>query len=349
MTLSRRTFLATGAAAAACGSTVFLHETPGVAQTKVLNLYSSRHYNTDKALYDGFTQQTGIKVNLLEGKDDEILERIKTEGPNGPADVLITVDAGRLWRAEQMGLLAPVTSAVLNRQVPATLRHPKGLWYGFSKRARVIIYNRDRVNPAQLSTYEDLANPRWRGKLLIRSSTNVYNVSLLSALIQQLGAPATEKWARGIVANLARAPQGGDTDQIKAVAAGLGDLAVSNTYYLIRLAKSDKAEDQAIAKKLGIFFPNQKTWGTHVNISGGGVVATSKNKATATRFLEYLSSAKAQDFFARGNNEYPVVKGVRLDPVLARYGSFKEANLNVSIYGRNSAEAVKIADRAGWK
>lgn len=349
MQISRRQFVTTAAASAAFGAVQLLRPDTSTAQTKVLNLYSSRHYNTDNALYEGFTKQTGIKVNLLEGKDDELLERIKSEGAKSPADVLITVDAGRLWRAEQMGLFAPSSSSVLNQRIPANLRHPQGKWYGFSKRARVIVYNRDRVNPSQLSTYEDLVNPKWKGKLLVRSSTNVYNVSLVSALIEKLGAGATENWCKGLVGNFARSPSGGDTDQIKAVASGVGDLALCNSYYLLRLVKSKNPQEQAIGKQVGLFFPNQKSWGTHVNISGGGVVSTSKNKAAAVKFLEYLSSPAAQNFFAQANNEYPVVKGVQLDPVLKRYGSFKEASVNVDTYGRNSGQAVKISDRAGWK
>jgi iron(III) transport system substrate-binding protein len=350
MTISRRHFVTTGSAAvAALGASHWLHPSLVNAQTKTLSVYSSRHYNTDNALYDGFTKQTGIKINLLEGKDDELLERIKSEGAKGPADVLISVDASRLWRAEQMGLLANSSSSVLNQRIPGNLRHPKGKWYGFSKRARVIVYSRDRVNPSQLSTYEDLVNPRWKGKILVRTSTNVYNISLISAMIAKHGASATEKWCRGLVQNFARSPQGGDTDQIKAVAAGAGDLAICNSYYLIRLAKSNDPKEQQIARKVGLFFPNQKTWGTHVNISGGGVINSSKNKAAAVKFLEYLSSPTAQRFFANGNNEYPVIKGVELDPVLKRYGTFKEAAINANAYGSNSAQSIKISDRAGWK
>ncbi|NJN32201.1 MAG: Fe(3+) ABC transporter substrate-binding protein [Synechococcales cyanobacterium RM1_1_8] len=348
MKISRRHFVTQGAAfTAALGATQLLQ--PAAAQAKTLTVYSSRHYNTDNALYSSFTQQTGIKVNLLEGKDDELLERLKSEGARGPADILVTVDAGRLWRAEQMGLLANSSSSVLNQRIPGNLRHPQGKWYGFSKRARVIVYSRDRVNPSQLSTYEDLANARWKDKILVRTSTNIYNVSLIAAMIKQLGAGPTEKWCAALVKNFARSPSGNDTDQIKAVASGEGDLAICNSYYLLRLVKSKDPKDQAIARKLGMFFPNQKTWGTHVNISGAGVVNSSRNKAAAVKFLEHLSSPAAQKFFSEGNNEYPVVKGVALDPVLKRYGSFKEASLNVSIYGGNSAQAIKIADRAGWK
>lgn len=249
MQISRRQFVTTAAASAAFGAVQLLRPDTSTAQTKVLNLYSSRHYNTDNALYEGFTKQTGIKVNLLEGKDDELLERIKSEGAKSPADVLITVDAGRLWRAEQMGLFASSSSSILNQRIPGNLRHPQGKWYGFSKRARVIVYNRDRVNPSQLSTYEDLANPKWKGKLLVRSSTNVYNVSLVSALIEKLGAGATESWCKGLVGNFARSPSGGDTDQIKAVASGVGDLALCNSYYLLRLVKSKDPQEQAIGKR----------------------------------------------------------------------------------------------------
>ncbi|BAU63503.1 iron transport protein [Stanieria sp. NIES-3757] len=343
---SRRMFLGAGAAVA---FSQVIRVKSGISQTNSINIYSSRHYNTDAQLYEGFTQQTGIKVNLIEGKDDELIERITSEGQNSPADILITVDAGRLWRAEQAGIFAPVTSQTLTSKIPASLRHPNNLWFGFSKRARVIMYNKDRVDPAQLSTYEDLADPKWKGKLLIRSSSNIYNQSLVASLINTHGEQKTEEWCRGIVANMARPPQGGDTDQIEAIAAGLGDIAVANTYYLARLGKDNSRKSQAIFEKVGVFFPNQSDRGTHVNISGGGLTKYAPNPENGVKFLEYLISPTAQEFFAQGNNEYPVVAGTAIDSIVAGFGQFKADTTNVAVYGQNNALAVQIMDRAGWK
>lgn len=320
----------------------------GVSAAEV-NVYTSRHYDTDAKLFENFTAQTGITVNLVDGKEDELIERIRNEGVNSPADVLVTVDAGRLWRAQDAGILQAVRSATLEQAIPAYLREPNGYWFGLTKRARVLVYNKASVKPEQLSTYEDLADPKWKGKLLIRSSTSVYNQSLAGSLLAVHGAEATEAWAKGIVANLARKPQGGDSDQIKAVAAGEGDVAISNTYYLGRLIGSAKPEDQAVAAKVGVLFPNQNDRGTHVNISGAGVVKTAPHREEAVKLLEYLASPDAQKIFAEGNYEYPVVVGVPVHPVIAAWGTFKEHALNASIYGQNNADALKIMDRAGWK
>jgi iron(III) transport system substrate-binding protein len=314
-----------------------------------VNVYSSRHYDTDKALYENFTAATGIKVNLIEGKEDELIERMRNEGGNSPADMLITVDAGRLHRAQQAGVLQPVATEILTKAVPAHLREPEGYWYGLSKRARILVYNTAAVKPEELSSYEGLTDPKWKGRVLIRSSTNVYNQSLAGSILAALGEKGAEDWAKGIVANLARKPQGGDTDQIKAVAAGEGDVAVSNTYYYARIVGSSKPEDKAIAAKLGVFFPNQKDRGTHVNVSGAGVAKNAPNKDNAVKFLEYLVSPAAQKLFAEGNYEYPVVEGAPVHPVVAAWGPFKEDQLNAAVYGKNNSEALKIMDRAGWK
>jgi iron(III) transport system substrate-binding protein len=341
-------FFTRGALAAILGTAAVLG-TAVAASAAEVNVYSSRHYDTDKSLYQTFTQQTGIKVNIIEGRDDELIERIRTESGNSPADILITVDAGRLWRAQNADILQPIKSKTLEDTVPAYLREPSGLWFGLTKRARVIIYNKAAVKPSELSTYEDLADPKWKGRLLIRSSTNVYNQSLAGSLLAAHGEKKTEEWARGIVANLARQPQGGDSDQIKAVAAGEGDVAVSNTYYFGRIAGSAKPEDKAIADKVGVFFPNQNDRGTHVNISGAGVLKNAPNKDSAVKFLEYLVSPPAQKIFAEGNYEYPVSKDAEIAPVIASWGSFKEDTLNSAVFGRNNEEALKIMDRAGWK
>jgi iron(III) transport system substrate-binding protein len=351
MKISRRVFLATGTAMAAVTAGQLGKTTRGLAQTGVVNLYSARHYDTDNALYESFTRKTGIKVNLVEAKAEELIERIKSEGANSPADLIITVDAGNLWRAKDAGILQRVSSKVLETAIPANLRDPDGQWFGLSKRARVIMYNKDKVNPSDLSTYEALTESKWKGRILVRSSSNVYNQSLVGSMIAVLGAQKTEDWARGIVGNFARPPEGNDTAQIKAAAAGQGDIAIANTYYLARLRKSNKPEEKAIAEKIGVFFPNQDGRGTHVNICGGGVVKTAKNKDGARKFLEYLVSREAQEIFANRNNEYPVVEGVALDPVVASFfkGQFKPDPTNAATFGKNNSEALKIMDRAGWK
>lgn len=317
------------------------------SQQAEVNIYSARHYDTDQLLYDTFTEQTGIKINLVEGKNDELLERIKNEGGN--ADVLIMVDAGRLWRAEEAKLLQPVTSTLLEERLPESLRHPEGLWFGLTRRARVIVYNKDRVQPSQISTYEDLAKPKWKGRVCVRSSSNVYNQSLLGSMIESQGAEKTEAWAKGLVSNFARDPEGGDISQIKSVAAGQCDVAIANHYYVARLANSEDAEDRDVTAKTTILFPNQGDRGTHVNISGAGVVVNAPHKENAIKFIEYLASPSAQAVFADSNNEYPAVEGIKNSKIIETYGEFKADTVNVSSYGRNNPEALKIADRAGWK
>ena len=288
-----------------------------MAQEKVVNIYSSRHYQTDETLYSGFTKKTGIKVNRIEAGEDALIERIRNEGARSPADVLITVDAGRLWRAEQLGLFQPVSSALLESRIPESFREPGGQWFGFSMRARVIAYNKAKVKPGELETYEQLADPKWKGRVCMRSSTNIYNLSLMGAIIDHLGPEKAEAWGKAVHANLAQDPKGGDTDQLKAVAAGQCDVTVSNQYYFARLARSQKPDERQVAEKLGIVFPNQKTWGTHVNISGAGVLKHAPHRDAAVQFLEYLASDEAQRYFADGNNEWPVVESVKLDnPVL---------------------------------
>jgi iron(III) transport system substrate-binding protein len=320
------------------------------SQDRVLNLYSSRHYQTDEALYLNFTRQTGIKINRIEGTEDALLERLKNEGRNSPADVLITVDVARLWRAQQMNLLEPVQSAVLNQRIPAHLREPGGHWYGFSKRARVIVYNKQLVNPADVQNYEDLAGAGMKGKVCTRSLSHVYNLSLMSALIDHLGEERAQQWARGIKANLARDPKGGDTDQILSVAAGECHVAISNTYYYVRLAGSKRPAERAAAEKVGVIFPNQKSFGTHINISGGGMLRHAPNRENAIRFLEYLASDEAQSYFANGNNEWPAVLNIRLqNPQLAVLGSFKEDKLNVGTLGQNQPLAQKAFNIVGLK
>ncbi len=321
-----------------------------VASNKVLNLYTARHYQTDEALYTNFTRQTGIRVNRIEGKEDELFERIRREGPASPADVFLTVDAARLQAADDAGLFAPVQSKVLTSRIPEQFRDPEGNWFGYSYRARVIAYARDKVRPEEVARMADLAAPRFKGRLCVRSGGHVYNRTLVAAMLHHEGEDRTEAWLRGVVANLARDPKGGDTDQIRAVAAGECDVALTNHYYYARLLGSDKREDQEVVRKVGIVFPDQKAAGAHVNISGGGMLKHAPNKEAAIKFLEYLASDEAQAYFANGNNEWPVVPGVKLDnPQLAAMGSFKVDRLPASVLAKNTAKAQRFIDRAGWK
>jgi iron(III) transport system substrate-binding protein len=320
------------------------------AQTSILNLYSSRHYQTDEALYNNFVKQAGIKLNRIEAGEDPLIERIRNEGSASPADVLVTVDAGRLWRAEQMGLFQPITSKVLETRLPAHMHAASNQWFGFSTRARVIVYNKSAVNAADVQNYEDLANPKLKGKVCTRSGSHVYNLSLMSALIEHWGEPKAEAWARGVVANFARSPKGGDTDQITAVASGECGVALVNTYYYARLFGSEKPEDRKLMQNVALVWPNQKSFGTHLNVSGAGVLKYAPNKDAAVRYLEYLASDAAQSYFAGGNNEWPAVAGVALNNrTLETMGTFKADTLNVSALGKNQPTAQKVFDRAGYK
>ena len=329
-------------------SLALLAVTAAQAQEKVLNLYSARHYQTDERLYENFTQQTGIKINRIEGKEDELIERLRNEGANSPADVFITVDATRLAVADSYGLFAPVKSKLLESRIPAHLH--TDTWFAFSTRARVIIYNRSAVKAEDVQTYASLADPKLKGKVCSRSGAHPYNLSLVASLIAHDGEAKTEEWAKGVVANFARAPKGGDTDQIKSVAAGECGVAVSNTYYLARLIRSDKVDDRRMMERVGIVWPNQANRGTHINISGAGMVKTAKNPEAAVKFLEYLASDEAQRYFADGNNEWPVVPSVATNnPALEAMGKFKADELPIGNLARNVAAAQKLLDRAGYR
>jgi iron(III) transport system substrate-binding protein len=318
------------------------------AQEKVLNVYSARHYQTDEQLYGNFTQQTGIKINRIEAKEDELLERIKNEGAHSPADVFITVDASRLAKADELGLFAPVQSKLLEERIPAHLRSPE--WLAFSTRARVIVYNKATIKADNVRSYEDLADPKLKGEVCTRSGSHPYNISLLASLIAHHGEQKAEEWAKGVVANFARAPKGGDTDQIKAVAAGECGVAISNSYYFARLMRSAKPEDKKIVDSVGVIWPNQQSQGTHINISGAGMLKHAPHKEAAVKFLEYLASNDAQRYFADGNNEWPAVPNVKTDnPALAALGNFKADTLSIPDYAKQVVTAQKIADRAGWK
>lgn len=322
--------------------------TVAMAQEKVLNLYSSRHYQTDEALYANFTKQSGISINRIEAKDDELIERIRNEGAHSPADVFITVDASRLAKADALGFFAPAQSKALEARIPAHLRSPD--WFAFSTRARVIVYNKSAVKPEDVKTYADLAGPKMKGQVCSRSGAHPYNLSLLASMVAHLGEQKAEAWAKGVVANFARAPKGGDTDQIKAVAAGECGVAISNSYYYARLMRSSKPDDRKLVEQTGVIWPDQQSHGVHVNISGAGMLKHSPNKEAAVKFLEYLASDDAQRYFADGNNEWPAVPGVKTDnPALAALGDFKADTLPIPEYAKHVATAQKIADRVNWR
>lgn len=321
---------------------------PALAEEKVLNLYTARHYQTDEALYTNFTRQTGIKINRIEGKEDELFERIKNEGANSPADVFLTVDVVRLAKTDEAGLFAPVKSKVLEERIPSNLRSSN--WFAFSTRARIIVYNKATVNAADVQNYEDLANPKLKGKVCVRSGAHPYNLSLGSALIHHLGEQKVEEWAKGLVANFARDPKGGDTDQVRAVAAGECGVAITNSYYLGRLLRSEKPEDREVMTKVGVVWPNQKSFGAHINVSGGGMLKTAPHKDAAVKFLEHLASDESQGYFANGNNEWPAVKSTKINnPALESLGTFKADTLSIDKLPQNTALAQKIFDRVGWR
>ena len=326
------------------------------AQTQELNLYSARHYPTDEALYSGFTQATGIKINRVDADDAGILARLRAEGSASPADLILLVDAARLWRAEVDGLFQPVQSAVLQAAIPAHLRAkatPEGTaWFGLSTRARIVVYDKRTVARTDVDTYEKLASPVNKGRLCMRSGSHPYNLSLFGAMLEHWGPEKTQTWLSGLVANMARTPKGGDTDQIKGVASGECAVAVTNSYYMARLMRSTNPEDRAVVDKVAVVFPDQAGTGTHMNVAGGGVARYAKNRANAIKFLEYLVSPQAQNHFANGNNEWPVAKGVQLDnPALQAMsgGPFKSELIPVSAVGLNQVRVQRMLDQVGFK
>lgn len=314
-----------------------------------VNLYSGRHYESDLAIFDAFTAETGIKVNLIEAAGDALIERLALEGASSPADLFITADAGMLWRAKSRGVLRRIADEAVLARTPEHFRDPEGEWVGLSKRARVIVYNKEAGLPEGLDTYDDLADSSLRGTICVRSSSNVYNQSMLAAILARKGREAALQWAKGVVANFARAPEGNDTAQIEAAAAGLCRLAVVNSYYVARYVGTGDAARDAIGAKIGVLFPNQETTGTHVNVSGAGVTRHAPNAANAEKLLAYLLRAEVQAEFALGNNEYPVVLGVPVSGPVASLGTFREDDLPMAALGENQTEAVKVFDEAGWK
>ncbi|MDO8387469.1 MAG: extracellular solute-binding protein [Polaromonas sp.] len=326
------------------------------AQEQVVNLYSARHYQTDEGMYEAFTRTTGIRINRVDADDAGILARLKAEGAASPADVILLVDAARLASADAQGLFRPVKSKVLDAAIPANLRAAptaEGVtWTGFSTRARVIVYDPARIKAADVDSYEKLADPKLKGLVCTRSGSHPYNLSLFSTVVERLGDAKGEEWLRGVVANMARAPKGGDTDQIKAVASGECGVAITNSYYVARLIKSDKVDDKAVMQKVKVMFPNQATSGTHVNIAGAAVAKHAKNPANAVKFLEFLSSPFAQDYFANGNNEFPAAKGVSAsNPAIIAMGgaSFKPETIPLGVVAKNQLKVQQMLDRVGYK
>ncbi len=333
---------------AALLGTAIAASTLTAAQAQELNLYSSRHYDTDERLYSDFTEMTGITINRIEGNADELLARMQAEGDNSPADILMTVDTTRLARAEDMGLLQPIESAVLEQRIPAFLQDDENHWFGFSQRARILFYDRNDVeNPPQ--TYQDLANPEYEGMVCIRSSSNVYTQNITAALIAHLGEEAVAEWAEAVVANFARDPQGGDTDQLRGIVSGECDIAMSNTYYFGRAVRRPVDGVSDDLDMIGWVFPNQNDLGAHMNISGGGVAAHAPNRENAILFLEYLASDQAQQYFSAGNDEYPAVPGVGLSPSVASLGIFRPDVIDLSEIADNVSTAQEVLNAAGWQ
>ncbi|MFD0963944.1 Fe(3+) ABC transporter substrate-binding protein [Pseudofulvibacter geojedonensis] len=323
-------------------------EVEPVKQEEV-TVYTHRHYPADQELFAQFEKETGIKVNVVNAKADELIQKMETEGEHSPADVLITVDAGRLVRAKDKGLLQSATSENLTNTVPAHLRDTDNNWYALTKRARVLVFAKDRVKPEDLSTYEDLTSDKWKKKVLIRSSSNIYNQSLMASIIAHKGEDEAAKWAEGIVANMARDPKGNDRDQVKAVVAGEGDVAVVNTYYIGKLLNSKNPEEIKAGEGVTVFFPNQEGRGAHINVSGAGVAKYAPNKENAIKFIEFLVSEPAQKVFAQANYEYPVNTKVEASDLLKSWGDFKEDTLSLQKLGENNKKAVLTFDTAGWK
>ena len=342
--------------AAACGALLSINTAQAQSTEKVLNLYSARHYATDEALYSTFTKTTGIKINRVDSDDAGILTRLKAEGAASPADLILLVDAARLTKADEEGLFQPFKSKLLDDGIPANLRAAatkEGVtWTGFSTRARVIVYDKVKVKRDDVDTYEELADPKNKGKLCTRSGSHPYNMSLFSSVMEHLGEAKTEAFLKGMVDNMARAPKGGDTDQIKGVASGECAIAITNTYYLARLMRSTNPEDKAMMEKVGVVFPNQASWGTHMNIAGGAVAKYAKNRDNAILFMEYLASPFAQDHFANGNNEWPTVKGVKIDNAALKAmsgGSFKSETIPLAAASKNLVKVQQMLDRVGYK
>ncbi|WP_414899927.1 extracellular solute-binding protein [Sphingomonas flavalba] len=319
------------------------------AGEQVVNLYTARHYDSDTPLYERFTRETGIKVNRIEGNANELIARMKSEGANSPADLFITADAGALWRAQQAGLFQPVQSDTLNERIPANLREPNGNWYGFMRRARVVAYDAAKVKPEEVDDYEKLAGPRFKGQICVRSSDSIYNLSLVGALIEAWGPERADRWVKGIVANMARPPEGGDRDQIRAVGAGVCQVALTNSYYYIRMANGDNAGDRAVTEKVKLGFPSLDGKGAHVNISGGGIAANAPNRDNALKLLEFFASAESQRHISQNNNEFPASPDVAAPPPVDAYANFTAHPMDAVAFAGRQPEAQSMMSAAGWR
>lgn len=334
-----------------CGNNAKKESNASTQETtnQVVNVYTHRHYEPDQNIFKMFEEKTGIQVKVINASADELIQKMKMEGKQSPADVLITVDAGRLSRAKEEGLLQSIDSEILENDIPDHLQDVDNQWFGLTKRARIIAYAKDRVNPEDLTTYEDLVDEKWRGKILVRSSSNIYNQSLMASIIANDGEDVAREWAKGIVANMARLPKGSDRDQVKALVAGEGDIAIVNSYYIGKMLNSPDAEEVRTAQEVGLFFPNQDNRGTHINISGAGVAKYAPNKENAILFIEYLISQEAQQVFTEANYEYPVLESVEPVKDIKVWGDFKEDKLSLNKLGEFNKKAVLIFDEAGWK
>ena len=339
--------VALGALLTACGQNGSAPADKG--GTGVVNLYTARHYDTDDALYERFTALTGVRVNVIEGNADQLIARMTSEGAASPADLFVTADAGALWRAQNASLLQPVTSEALSAAIPANLRDPEGRWFGLNRRARIIAYDSSKVQPTDIDTYEEIASPRFRRKLCVRSADSVYNLSLVGALIEAWGPQKTAEWTRDVVANMARPPEGGDRDQIRAVNAGVCEIALTNSYYYIRMASGEDAADRDVTRNVKLAFPSLDGQGAHVNISGGGVAARAPNRENAIRLLEFLASPEAQTMVSAGNNEFPASPNVAVPPPTNAYADFVAHPMSVATFGPRQAEAQSLMSAAGWR
>jgi iron(III) transport system substrate-binding protein len=323
-------------------------EAPAAAAGGEVNLYTARHYDSDLPLYEKFTAETGIKINRIEGNADQLIARMTSEGATSPADLFLTADAGALWRAQQAGLLQAITSEALNTRVPENLREPGGHWYGYMRRARVVAYDNAKVKPEEIDTYEEIASPRFKGKLCVRSSDSIYNLSLVGALIEAWGAERANEWVKGVVANMARPPEGGDRDQIRAVAAGVCEIALTNSYYYIRMASGDNEADRTVTATVKLAFPSLDGQGAHVNISGGGVAANAPNRDNAVKLLEFFASAETQTHVAQNNNEFPASPDVAAPEPVTAYAGFTAHPMPVAAFAARQPEAQTMMSAAGW-
>lgn len=321
----------------------------GTGNEEVVNVYTHRHYEADQQLFDKFSEATGIKVNVVSASADELIQKLELEGQGSPADILITVDAGRLHRAQEKGLLQPILTEILSQNIPSKFREPAGHWFGLTFRARILAYHNERVSPEELDSYESLTDEKWKGRILTRSSENIYNQSLLASIIEHSGEAAAKRWASGLLGNMGREPKGSDRDQVKAVAAGEGDVAIVNSYYIGLMLNDSNPEEVKAAQQITVFFPNQNDRGTHINVSGAGFTTHAPNRDNAIRLIEYLSGEEAQNFLATSNYEFPVNAKVGKSPLLASWGDFKSDDINLSELGKNNRAAVVIFDQVKWK